>query len=674
MSRIGEDPQYDVRSTEKAKASAWSIYRRLLGYAFRYKARLAVSLLFAVIVAGSFTVMLAGVAGVVDIVFSEADLPNGVTAEELTDDERADLARKQEDLARTQLVARYSGPIKKQLKRVDFLFSWSDEEVDARVGSLVEDMRDDGMQAIKVAGGIVIVLMFFAGLARFLQEYIAGTIGANISVTLAREMFENVMGLSLDFFEKHPTGEILARFTNDVFQVNRGLAGVFVKLLREPIKSVFFLTVAMSVDPFLTLLGLCVLPPVAIIMHRMGKKYKKSVRKSLQKIASMASVANETFSGITIVKGFCMESYEVGRTRGELDKLRRYLKRMVKVDAAIGPLVEMVIIVGIVAFILFAGRRVDANQMSGADVVTLFGALAMMLDPVRKLTSVNNLIQTSVASAERVFEFIDVKSSVVERDVPLHLSKLQKSLRFENVQFAYKEGTNVLSDIDLDIKKGEMVAFVGFSGAGKSTMVKLLPRFYDVTGGRVTIDGIDIRDASFTSLRGQISIVTQDTILFNESVRDNIAFGQSEYSEDRVALAARAAYAHKFIEDLPKGYDSVIGERGTTLSGGQRQRLAIARAIIKDPAILILDEATSSLDTESEQAIQKAIEEFVVGRTTIVIAHRLSTIQRADRIVVFDEGRIAEIGTHEELLAEGGIYQRLHEQQFRSNGNGEPAA
>jgi subfamily B ATP-binding cassette protein MsbA len=299
-----------------------------------------------------------------------------------------------------------------------------------------------------------------------------------------------------------------------------------------------------------------------------------------------------------------------------------------------------------------------------ADLTVLFGALAMTIDPLRKLSSVNNLIQTSVASAERVFELIDAKPEIVEAAHPVALAPMREALEFHDVRFRYATGGEVLRGISLRIRKGEMIALVGFSGAGKSTLVKLIPRFYDPSAGSITLDGVDIRNASFQSLRDQIGIVTQDTILFAESIRANIAFGRTQYDEARVRAAAQAAHADEFIRRLPQGYDTVIGEGGGTLSGGQRQRLAIARAIIKDPAILILDEATSSLDSESERLIQDALDHFVQGRTTVVIAHRLSTVQRADRIVVLDAGQIAEMGTHAELMARGGTYRRLYEMQF----------
>jgi len=477
-------------------------------------------------------------------------------------------------------------------------------------------------------------------------------------------MIENILRCSLRFFEQHPSGEILARLTNDVFQVNRGLANVFVKVIREPFKMFFFLAVAISADPALTLIGLCVLPPVVFIIIKVGKRFKRSMRRSLQSVASLASVGNEVFTGITVVKGYCMETYEIRRADTELGKLRKHLAKMVRADAAIGPLVETVLIFGVVGFVLLTSYRVEQGAVTPDRLVKLVFTLAMILDPVRKLSSVNNMVMGSVASAERVFEFIDVQPDIVEKPNAQPLPPLREAIRFQDVRFSYDGKTDVIRGINLEIRKGQMIALVGFSGAGKSTLAKLLPRFYDVTGGAITIDGVDIRDVTLRSLREQIGLVTQETILFNETVRDNITFGRDTFTEDRVMQAAQAAHAHEFINALPEGYYTIIGESGGTLSGGQRQRIAIARAIIKDPAILILDEATSNLDSESERAIQEAIDRFVAGRTTIVIAHRLSTVLRADRIVVLDQGQIVEQGTHQELIARGGLYRKLYDTQF----------
>ena len=648
MLDLQPESQYDTRHLAAPKGNAWHVYRRLLGYAWAYKFRLIVSIFFAVAVAVSLSSMVLSVAGMVDLLFTED--------EEKLAPKLDWVVGKVESYTDGRLTAAC-------LERVT---GWTPDDIGPNVRALMLDLRANRGRALTWLSIALVVLAVLGGLARFLQEYLAGTIGASISVNLAGEMFENIMRSSVAFFERMTTGEILARFTNDVFMVNRGLAGVFVKLMREPIKAAFFLAIALSTDWRLTLVVLVVLPLIAYVMIRIGRRVKRSVGRALEKIGAMASVAAETVNGIAIVKAYCMEEYETKRVRAELAKLRHNLVRMIEADAAIGPIIELLMVLGIVILVILANRAVESGQMAAGDLIKLFGAIALTLDPVRKLSSVNNLIQTSVASAERVFEFIDIEPDVIQAPDAVDLPPLERTIRFEDVRFSYDGETEVLKGISFDVNKGEMVALVGFSGGGKSTIVKMIPRFYDPTSGRITIDGTDIRSATFASLRGQISIVTQDTILFNESIRDNIAFGRASYSGERVCQAARAAQAAGFIERLSRQYDTNIGESGATLSGGQRQRLAIARAIVKDPAILILDEATSSLDTESERAIQQAVDEFVVGRTTLVIAHRLSTIQRAGRILVIDDGRIVEEGSHQQLMAKGGLYRRLYDTQFAS--------
>ncbi|MBN2307493.1 MAG: ABC transporter ATP-binding protein, partial [Candidatus Hydrogenedentes bacterium] len=634
-----ENSNYDARNaTRVRKGYAWRVYKRLLGYVFRYRLRLAAAFVFGLFVAVSLPAIVLGAKGFVDIVFEK--------------DPAVVEAIKQEAASRIERV-----------------LPWAPDGLDATVGSVIDYLRADGMEmrAMMWLAAFVLVVMIFSAVSRFVQEYLSASIALNVTIELGKEMYENIIRLGLRFFERHTTGEIIARLTNDIFTAGRGLTQVFMKLLREPIKAVAALCIALWIDPYLTAIGLAVLPPVALVILRIGRSVRKRMRRSLEKVAELQSVAKESIAGISIVKGFCMEASEVQRMHREYRKLQRQGLKMLKADAAVGPITELIMVCGFVVFIVLSARKVIVGDLSLSALGALYVALGGMLDPVRKLSAVNNAIQTSVASAMRAFEFIDLKPDIAEAPDAVELPPIRESLRFQDVRFSYTGDVDVLDGVDFEVKKGEMVAIVGFSGAGKSTIAKLVPRFYDVTAGAVLIDGTDVRRATLTSLRGQISIVTQETILFNETVAMNIAAGRPEYTEERVREAARAAHAHGFIEALPQGYAANIGESGGTLSGGQRQRLAIARALIKDPAILILDEATSSLDSESEKAIQQAIEEFVVGRTSIVIAHRLSTIQRADRILVLDGGRIVEEGSHAELMQrDSSIYRRLYEVQFAS--------
>ena len=627
------------KTESQGQQSAWTIYGRLLGYTLHYKFRMAILVFFSVMVAASFTSMIFSAGSGLQIVFDTQDSVD----------------------ARTERVMENLRGFSSQMED---RIGWAPANLDERYRMLVERMRQDRRYALASIAAVLLILAFISAVARYLQEYNAGVIGANVTTRLNLDMYQNIVSLPHPFFEERSMGDVVARFTSDSFVVNRGLVSVFVKLFREPIKAIFLVGLALSVDVFLTLVVLGVVSPIVFVIVGVGKRVRHSVRGQLTKIANLASLVSETITGITVIKSFRMERYQSTRVGVESRRLRKYLKRIARADAAISPATQFLMMVGVAVFIMFSEQRVSSNALTSGELIILFGALAALLDPLRKLASVNNMVQGSVASAERVFEFIDMKSSIQDRPNAVRLGPLDRAVRFEDVHFSYDGQIEVLHGIDLEIGHGEMVALVGLSGSGKSTIAKLLPRFYDPTEGRITFDGVDLRDATLESLRDQIAVVTQETILFRETVRTNIAYGREDLSDAEVREAARKAHADSFIEALPQGYDTLLGEAGGNLSAGQRQRIAIARAIIKDPAVLILDEATSNLDSESEHAIQEAISEFVVGRATLVIAHRLSTIERADRIVVIDEGRIVEEGTYDALLAQRGIFERLHRLQF----------
>ncbi len=619
--------------------STFGIYRRLLRYCFHYRIRVIVLVFLSILVASAFTSIIFGVGTFIRVLYdAEKDV--------------------------LPLVNSMAGDVQGFADSIRPYAAILPEDIGERFRNRVMGMRDDRDYALKVLSGMLLFLSALGGGARFLQEYYAGGVGARVATRLNREMYENLLSLSHRYYEGRISGEIIARFTNDSQAVNNGLVAVFVKLLREPVKIILCLSLAFSIDAFLTGIVLLAVSPLYFVVIVVGKNVRVNVKRSLQKMATVTSLVTETVAGINVIKAFQMEAFQNSRMRNELNRLQKHRVRLVRADAVITPATEFMMVLGIVAFMMFSEQRIQNSSLSGGQLILLFASLAALLDPLRKLSKVHVLIQTSVASAERVFAVLDARSEIVEKEDARALRPLAKSLRFEDVHFSYDPAVEILKGINIEISSGEMVALVGLSGGGKSTVAKLIPRFYDVTKGRITIDGTDIRDATLTSLRDQIAIVTQDTILFNDTIRHNIAFGSEGFSDDDIRRAAKAAHIAEFIERLADNYDHILDEFGANLSGGQRQRIAIARAVLKNPTILILDEATSNLDSESEQAIQEAIAEFIVGRAALVIAHRLSTIKQADRIVVVEDGRIVEEGTHDALLAKGGAYKRLYALQF----------
>jgi subfamily B ATP-binding cassette protein MsbA len=540
---------------------------------------------------------------------------------------------------------------------------------------LVKPLLDDvflnkDLFMLKLLPFALIGVYFVKGGARYGQAYIMAQVGQRVVMRLREEVYGHLQGMSQSFFNKRASAELLSRLTHDVGRLSRMSSQDPAVAIREVFTLLMLLGVVFAREWRLATIALVVFPLIALALVRIGKKLQTINKRGQENIAELSVVLQETLTGTKIMKAFGREAHERERFRQANRKLYRLIMRDVHVHELTSPLMEFIGALGIGAALWYGGYQVIQGETTPGTFFSFLTGLMMLYGPVRKLSNTSNLIQQAIPAAERVFELLDLKQTVVDRPNARLLDALRETIVFEQVSFQYEDGAGpVLRDISLVVRKGEMVAFVGMSGAGKSTLADLIPRFHDVTSGRITIDDVDIRDYTLASLRAQISIVTQETILFNETVAHNIGYGMPGASFDEIMHAAHLAYAHEFIQELPQGYDTVIGERGVKLSGGQRQRIAIARALLKNPPILILDEATSELDAASEFMLQKALANLVEGRTVFVIAHRLATVMKADRIVVVDGGQIAEMGTHEELLAQKGLYNRLHALQVSG---GEP--
>jgi subfamily B ATP-binding cassette protein MsbA len=557
--------------------------------------------------------------------------------------------------------------------RFELFLSWLATAGYAAAGALIiyqvkpifDEVLIDGVNVGRLSLTIF-VLYVIKGVCSYFSTTLVAAAGQHAVTDLRNGLYEHILKQSFSFLGRSTTGSLMSHITTDVEKIQAAVSELAGDLLKEGLTILSYLFVLFYLDWPLALVSLFGLPLVIDPLVRLGRRLRASNETSLRRWKDITEILQETISGFRVVKAFGMESFEFARFRRAAARLLHVNMRTTRTTAILPPLMEGVGGLALIGALYYGSWAISQDRLTTGSFVAFLAALFAMYTPIKRLSRVNATLQAALAAGHRVLEVLDRHDEVPEKNGAIVLGRMSQGLEYRNVGFRYADGHGaILRCVSFAACPGEVVAIVGSSGSGKTTLVNLLPRFYDVSEGAVLIDGVDVREATLASVRAQIGLVTQETVLFNDTVRANIAYGMDEVDEARVEAAARAAFAHDFILDLPRRYDTVIGERGSRLSGGQKQRIAIARAILKDPPILILDEATSALDSESERLVQSALANLMRGRTTLVIAHRLATVRDADRIVVLDGGEVREVGSHDELLRQpGGLYSRLHELQF----------
>ncbi len=625
------------------------MFIRTLALAGPYKGRTALAILFAIVFAASSGATLAMILPIFDDVLGE----------------------REEGRPEMNLKRAMEESLSPVLTRIDASFSSGNLDdagsaMTALPGAFMQGIHSASpSQALMAVIVTVVFLILVKNLAQFLQVFFVASVEEGMLRDLRFSVYRHLLRLDLKYFSRSRAGELTSRLTADVVRIKGTVTQSLVSALRQFFLLVIYVGLTLWVSWKLTLVTLAVMPPSILIILALGRTLRKRSHKSQEKMADFASFLTETITGIRVVKAFAMESFEEERFLDTVNSHRDYEISLRRMKALSGPATEFLGAVAAGVILWFGGNAVlSGDSMSAGKFMVFLAAALSMIDPAKGLSKAYTAIMAGLAAGERVFSILDTEPTIKEPAEPVVPKGLNESIRFENVSFGYDSSRLVLKDINLEIRAGEIVALVGPSGGGKSTLADMIPRFYDPDKGRILLDGNDLRTLSISSLRSMMGVVTQETVLFNDTVYNNIAYGCTNIPAEQVKNAAAVANALEFIEKLPMGFNTVIGERGVTLSGGQRQRLAIARAVLKNPPVLIFDEATSALDTKSEKLVQQAIDKLVEGRTSIVIAHRLSTVMKACRVLYIENGRILEEGTHKSLLAMNGRYRTLWEMQF----------